>query len=295
MKRCLCLLLALLLFLPEARAEAGWRGEDWAMTLAALSSDEENPVPQERRLPPPEGTHASGGKWLRILLLSTDTSNMRQNFGRTDVLLLCAVNLKTGETRLVSLPEESQAAVPGLPEPVRLKYVNCFGGPLWALRVLETELGLSIARYCAVNFSVFEAIVDALGGVEMALDPTEREVLGLSEEDQMLTGAQALRYVRMRREDEDKSRPLRLMEAALRQAVARLSVDELLTLVDLLLPAIDTNLSTNDLMSLALAFCEPTAQGSISSMTLSASPESELPPEEAQACRDFLTGKEIAP
>lgn len=295
MKKCLCLLLALLSLLPSARAETDWSPEDWAMTLAALSSDEENPVPQECRLAPSGGRRASSGDWLRVLLLSTDVSDMNQNFGRTDVMLLCAVNVETGETRLVSLPEESRTAVPGLPEPIRLKYVNCFGGPLWAAQVLEEELGLSISRYCAVNFSVFQDIVDALGGVEMSLEPTEREALGLAGESQRLNGAQALRYVRMRRQDGEKSRPQLLLEAVLRQAVAGQPAERLLALVDLLLPAIDTNLSANDLMALVFAFCGPEAQGAVASLRLDASPEGGLSAKDVKACRDFLAGGEAAP
>lgn len=295
MKKCLCLLLTLLALFPGAQSETDWTPEDWAMTLAALSSAEENPVPQERRLAPLDGRRASGGDWLRLLLLSTDTADLSQNFGRTDAMVLCAVNLKTGETRMVSLPEESRTMVPGLPEPIRLKYVNCFGGPLRAMQVLETELGLSIPRYCAVNFSVFEDIVDALGGIEMSLEPTEREALGLDRANQRLNGTQALRYARMRRQDEGKSRPLLLLEAILRQAVAGQPAEELLALVDLLLPAIDTNLSTNDLMALAFAFCEPGAQGVVASLRLSAGPEGEVSAQDLEACRDFLAGEEEAP
>lgn len=292
--------LTLLLSAGPARGEAPWSAEEWAMVAAALSSDEECPVPESRRLQPLSDERAPSRGWMRILLLSTDAADITRNYGRTAVMLLCAVNLRTGETRLISLPEEARASLPGLPEEIRLKYVNCFGGPLWAARALRDALDAPIERYCAVNLAAFEKIVDALGGVTLALTPEEGAALGLDdgekeseqesqkESPKKLTGEQALRFVRLRRAEEENTRPRRLLEAVFRQIVSGQTGEQALSLIDLLLPDVDTNLSANDLLDLVFALCEQETPGTFTTQALPWDEDAPLGPEAAAACRALL-------
>ena len=256
MRRFFLLVLVVILLTHTAWAAEESAGDAWAMILATLASDEPDPVPPAWRVAVTEKElDAAPGldkRVLNILLLSSDAPDMGENRGRTSLMLICSVKKDTGEITLVSLPEEAQAPVQGLPQPVALEYVGCFGGPLLAVRTINEALGLNIERYCAVNFQGFVAAVDVMDGVELPLTEAEREALGLEDGVSRLSGEQALRYVRLRRGASAMERPRKLLEALLNRAVSS-GLDGAFALMGNLLPMIDTNLSTGNLIDLLFA------------------------------------------
>lgn len=291
MKRLLCCLLALLLGACPALAEGHLTEEEWAMLAAMLASDENNPVPEGYRLsirPRRGGINARDDeKWMTLLLMSTDAADPTQNFGRSDVLMLCAVQRETGEMRLLSLPEDAPVPVEELSRSLRLRYVNCFGGPLMTVGTLNRLLELNISRYCAVNFSAFADMVNALGGVMLTLSPDEAVALRREAGECLLSGAEALKFARLRRQEENGLRARRLMAAMLEQAMEATSMDGAMALAEMLLPALDTNLTTADLMDLMFALLGQEETPAISIRSLSAPLD-----EAARAdCRAFLYEK----
>lgn len=292
MKRLLCCCLALMMLLPFAAAEnKSWSDEEWAMMAAALSGDEQNPIPEGYRLRIRENQIGTDAKmdpqWKLMLLMSTDAQDILENYGRSDVLMLCAVHKKTGEMRLLFLPEDGSVAVEGLQRQIRLRYVNCFGGPYLTLSSVNRALGLNMDRYCAVNFSAFVEIVDALGGVPITLSADEAQAMEKQAGVNLLSGEEALRFVRLRRQDEDGLRPRRLLEAVLEQILNDTSFDRAMALVEILLPALDTNLTMNDLMDLGFALLDQENPGAVSTHRLSAP----LNEEAARECHAFLFDK----
>ena len=181
MKRCAALICLLCCLLGGALAEKQeWTGAEWARLKEALASDKVNPVPEGHRMAAPK-LSAGEKDFANVLLLSTDAPEGEKNFGRADAILVCRVDLTTGDMHLVSLPEDALAEVDGLPQAVALRYVNCFGGPALVASVVNKALGLSVNRYCAVSEEAFERAVDTLGGVSMELTAGEGQALGLSE------------------------------------------------------------------------------------------------------------------
>ena len=256
MKRAMLLLLALMLLTASCAAAEESRDEEWTLITAALTSDEPNPVPAEWMLPAPDRNLSARDGLddgiMNILLMSTDAPALSANRGRTDVMALCSVDTATGGVKLIVLPEIKPVQIDGLPGEIRLKYVNCFGGPLWAAQAVNRWLGLNVTRYCAVNQAALTEAVDALGGVQIALTDTERDVLEMPADANVLDGAQALRYVKLRRAGNAWERPRTLMEALLR-GVRTQGIDRAALLVEKLLPLIDTNLTSLDVIVLTLA------------------------------------------
>ena len=103
------LLAFLLLFAGCAGAEKkGWTQEEWENVIMALASDDEEPVPESRRVSFRSGWLPSAEKgFINLLLISSDAPDIDRNFGRADAILVCRTNLWTGETRLLSLPEDA--------------------------------------------------------------------------------------------------------------------------------------------------------------------------------------------
>lgn len=256
-KRGACLLAAMVLllssvFLLPRRAAA----ESWDQVIIALASEAPDPVPAAWRLTADEGWPAA---WTErdpavrnILLLSTDAPDLSDNRGRTGFMMLCSVHTGTGETRLIALPEEMPVAVDGLPEEIRLKYVNCFGGPLLTMQTVSEQMQVYVNRYCSVNEAALIRAVDLMGGARLALTDSEREALALAPEAALLSGEQAMRYLRLRRAGEDWERPWRLLEALADQAFEG-GIDGAFAHMERLLPAIGTNLTTSDVVDLLFA------------------------------------------
>ena len=295
MKRLIALLCALCCFAGAARAESpAWTEEAWNQVTDALAWDTVNPVPEKRRILVPwwEAAQAgtSQGDSRTLLFLSSDSPDMESNFGRADAVLVCRVELSTGNVRLLSLPEEGLIDLAELPEPIALRYVNCFGGPSLVIRVLNDKLDLGISRYFAVNVEAFSAIIDRLGGVVMDLTEGEGASLGLGAGRQTLGGEDALRFVRLRRTGDGSLRVRALLESALRQAADN-SLSDLLKTASDLLPMTDTSLTTDDLMDLVFALFGQETPGTFDTMGLQAASRGALDEALGEDCRRFLDGK----
>ena len=298
MKRWMALVCLLCCLAGACRAEEGvWYRQDWEWTIAALASDDPNPVPEAMRISVrPDDVRSREAEqtekdFANVLLLSTDAPEGEPNFGRTDAMLVCRVNLQTGDTYLLSLPEGAMAEVQGVPERIALRYINCFGGPLLAAKTINETLGLQINRYCAVNMAAFITIVDALGGVMMDLTEGEADALDLNAGKNQLNGLQALKYVKLRRQGDGALRARALLEAVSRQALNGGTVNTELKLMDMLMPAIDTNMTTDDLIDLAFALFGQETPGKMATRGLAVKDGEMLDEEAAEMSRAFLYGK----
>ena len=285
------LLLCVLLGACPARTEAMTPGA-WQRVRLALLEDGNDPVPAEYRIaakPLPWFAPWPQAGFQTILLLSTDAPDIRQNFGRAGVALLCTVELSTGKTRLLSLPEQGNVALPGVPEPIWLKFVNCFGGPMLMMETLTETLGLPVNRYCAVNLNAFVRTLDQLGGVTVTLTEDEADALGLEPGKQLLTGDQTLRYVRFRWGDR-VGRIRGLVDSVSRQVLGGASLHDGFTLLDFLITAIDTNLTTDDLVDTVYAVLDQEQRPAVSFRSVDT-----LDAEALQRGLAFLYGREDAP
>lgn len=225
----------------------------WLAVTEALSSDAPDPVMERYRLSFQSSWLPAAEKgFANLLLLSTDSPDIGRNYGRADVALACRVNLKTGETRLMPLPQEALVTLPEVPEAIALRFVNCFGGAGLTARCVNDALGLRLSRYIAVNSEAFIGIVDGLNGVELTLSAEDASALGLEAGPRRLNGLQALKYVKLHAEDRAQ-RVQTLAAAVLDQVGKDGSVGQMLRLADALLPGMDTNLTTDDILDLAFA------------------------------------------
>ncbi len=291
LKRWMALALALCLLTGSCLAWGSTMDETtWKRLLGILPSDVDNPIPEEYRLTVRPGNWGAAWKeenWLSILILSTDSMDIRQNFGRADVAMVCAVNLKTGAVRLLSLPVDAPVPVEGLPEKIDLEYVNCFGGPGLMVKTVNEALHLPLTRYCAVNLNSFVATLDQLGGVNMRLADAEARVLGLQPGDNHLTGAQALEYVKIRQEGDRQMRARQLLEALAHQVTSGFTLKDGFTLLNFFITAIDTNLTYDNLLDILMAVLDGPK-----TVAFSARGISYLTGDAAEISRDYLYGAE---
>lgn len=233
--------------------------EQLAEIIAALEDEQKMlPIDERFRLKIDERdlsiTPGLDEAWLNILLLGTDTGDMRLNYGRTDAMMVLSVNADSGEMKLTSLVRDMYVDIPDMKLQNRINTANAFGGPLLAVKTVNEVLGLNIRHYCSINFKGFEEIIDYLGGVTIALSGGEASLVGArgTREPQLLNGKQALDFVRIRQLDNNfgrNERQRRLLTAVLEQ-VRSSAYDQVMNAVTAGFKAIATNLSAGDVISL---------------------------------------------
>ena len=131
-----------------------------------------------------------------------------------------------------------------------------------ASQVIGDYLGVPIDYWVGVDFTAFQKVVDAIGGVDVnnpyALDDSQYplgesgavQTIHFNAGPQHLNGEQALIYVRERHADSDfgRSRRQQQVTAAIKdKVVSANAVPQLFTLLDALQENVHTNLSLNDM------------------------------------------------
>ncbi|NLJ65098.1 MAG: LCP family protein [Christensenellaceae bacterium] len=192
--------------------------------------------------------------WKNILLLGTDTGNIKLNYGRTDAMLVLSVNKRTGELKLTSLVRDMFVKIPNTSMHNRINAANAFGGPLLAVKTVNETLGLNIKLYASINFSGFKDVVDALGGVDIEITDTEARIIGIEklEGAQTLSGDEALQYVRIRKIGSNfgRNERQRTFLVALLNKIKNSDIDTAIEALILSLSHMATNMSINDILPL---------------------------------------------
>ena len=179
---------------------------------------------------PPFPENCSGPGQMNLLLMGVDGRTADFNtFGRADTLMLLAIDFGMPAAHLLSIARDLWITVPGyasyLPVEGRVnlgyalgdKYGYPGGNPAFQVFTVSQALGVRVDRYAVVNFTAFEKIIDALGGLDVTmqvalrdplypLGPDNTMVLEIPAGDVHLDGRTALMYVRTRHADSDFGR-----------------------------------------------------------------------------------------
>ena len=198
---------------------------------------------------------------LTILLLGVDARPGEAiDIGvRPDALALLRLDPETGACRLLAVPRDTRAELPGYGWS-KVNHALTVGGLAYQTEVVEGLLGLEVDRIVLVDFAAVMAVVDAVGGVTVevpeafvAADGTPF-VVGA----QRLDGERTLAYVRYRGgADGDLDRIAR-QQQVLRALLAAAPALDPAPLAARLLPAlrdhVRTDLAPAEIVGLARRF-----------------------------------------
>jgi len=192
---------------------------------------------------------------------------------RTDTIMLLAVP-PSGPAALISLPRDTYVDIPGH-GPAKLNAAYSLGGPSLLVTTVEQITGLTVDHYVEIGLGGLAEIVDAVGGVELCMDPAVDKVdFPLNDVDsglvwaapgcQTVDGRMALAYSRMRKSDREgdigRARRQQRVISAVTAKVARPSLvlhpGQQVALVDAGTSALalSDGSSSLDLARMALAF-----------------------------------------
>lgn len=161
---------------------------------------------------------APPGKPINILLVGSDSrafvksASQAKAFGaattvsgqRSDVIIVARLVPATKQVWMMSIPRDLYLHIPGNGPQAGTNRINAAfnTGPDLLIQTIETDLHVPVNHYVAVNFTGFQGMVDALGGITMDFpDPVKDAYSGLDVTQtgcQAVDGATALELVRSR-------------------------------------------------------------------------------------------------
>lgn len=229
---------------------------------------------------------------VNILLLGIDNRTVGLETGRSDAMIICSINTRTGSVKLTSFARDTAVSIPGYKSKGPINTAFKFGskngdiekGAILAMRTVNKNFNMNIQYYVVANIYGLAAIIEALGGVDIYMTKGEaKEInyqmfvyepmnkdgathtkLALEEGIQHLDGMQATTYGRIRhrlkREDgtsqndvDRNERQRKMLAAIVSKAMEDMDVMKLLNLVETFLPYGKTNMTLDTIMTLGMA------------------------------------------
>ena len=154
---------------------------------------------------------------VNILFLGLDQRPGESATSRTDTMILFSVNPKNKSVSMLSIPRDLWVPIPGHKEG-RINTAHYWGeiedypggGPALAKHTVRYNLGVPVHYYVRLNFTGFEQIIDAIGGIDIdvpaAIDDYQYPAPDNSYEHvhfdagpQHMDGVTALKYARTRK------------------------------------------------------------------------------------------------
>lgn len=209
--------------------------------------------------------------WWNILLMGGD-SRSTEGSGRTDTMIIFSINKEDTTIKMTSIMRDTWVDFPGTGKSHKINAANVYGGPELAMKTVNHYFGTDIEDYVLVNMADMVDMIDMIGGVDMEVSESERKyineyaadylknVKGYSGQTRLdhsgmvhLNGLLATAHMRNRYTDSDYGRVMRQQDVLLAMAsrMQDMDLNELMEKVDVFLAGIDTNLTNDELRSVA--------------------------------------------
>ncbi len=206
-----------------------------------------------------------------IMIMGVD--ERKDDVGRSDTLMV--LNLSKDKASLLTIPRDTLVYI----EKYGYQKINAaysLGGAKLARETVEDFLGIDVDYYITINKSRFAEVIDAMGGVDIYV---ERDMhyedewdddgglyIDLKQGYQHLDGQTAIEFVRFRDSEGDVGR-VRRQQAFMKACADKLSEPSMLIKIPELLgvavKAIDTNLSSSEMLAAAGSLKSAEAKGNI--------------------------------
>ena len=238
----------------------------------ATTAPTETTVPKETR---PD--YGKTGKVINVLLVGQDAREGEES-KNADTMLLVTVNKETKKINMTSFQRDTLVYIPtvydtnGTPHSGRTKMTLAYalgykwGGDLGAMeiidKVIERNFGAIVDKNIEVNMEAFDACINALHGEDIELNADEVKYLNdyfkdypervYKEGVNRLDGWAAEMYARTRHStnadnDFNRTNRQRAVVAAVLEKVKSMSLLEINSLIDELLPMVLTDMTNTDM------------------------------------------------
>lgn len=192
---------------------------------------------------------------------------------RPDAIMVLYLNPATGACRGLAIPRDTLVTLPGYGE-TKVNHALMLAGIPYQQLVLEQFLALEIDHYALIDFTGFQKLVDAVGGVTVSV-PSELkdgETVLFEAGTQTFNGDQALSYARYRGESDIDIGRVRRQQQIIRGLVQISLGRNIASDVNALLPAVSahvrTDLNSSELISLVDQYRSQCSESSLELDTL---------------------------
>jgi len=205
-----------------------------------------------------------GKKTINVLLLGEDNTFVKDPSvrGRTDSILVAAVDLENKCVQGISIPRDSRVQIPGRSGHDKINAAYVHGGAQLTAQTVADLLQVPVDYYAKTNIAGLKNLVDVLGGVEIDIEKNMRYVdrrgglyIDLKKGNRHLDGDKALQYVRFRHDRLGDISRIERQQKFLRAIARRITAPENWTklpqAVDEIMKNVDTNMTARDLLTLA--------------------------------------------
>lgn len=202
-----------------------------------------------------------------IALLGLDTRSDNKS-GRSDANVILTIDKKHKKIKLTSIARDTYVAIDGHNKD-KLTHAYAYGRSQLAVKTLNQNFGAEITDYVTMNFFELARVIDYIGGITIDVSEAEYKELNgnvIPNTDfgdipckrltksgvQVLSGAQAVCYARIRHTDSDVERGNRQKEVltAMFDKVKKMNVLKLPEVASMIIDECETSLSTNDIIQL---------------------------------------------
>ncbi len=211
--------------------------------------------------------------YRNIALLGIDSRADDYSPGnRSDCIIIASLNEETNAVKLTSVYRDTYVYVEenGSKKLDKITHAYAYGGAQNTLKSLNEALDLNITEYVTVNFDAVIAAVDALGGITLNIDSSELQYIntyidatsstsGVSSShitrtgNQTVDGVQAVAYSRIRYTsggDYKRTERMRDVLTAMLTKAKTLSLGQLNSFANTILPRISTNITSGEIIGL---------------------------------------------
>ena len=195
---------------------------------------------------------------INILLIGQDRRE-GESRARSDTMILVSVNTERKSISLVSLMRDLYVQIPGYSDN-RINAAYQWGGMELLDKTVLENFGVEVDGNVEADFEQFETIIDILGGVDVEMSKGEAEYMkyvmdsgDVQEGENHLNGKQALDFARMRGLDDDfhRTERQRRLLTRLAEKLQSASAQQLLDLVNEVLPHVSTDMSSTQMLGYA--------------------------------------------
>jgi len=210
---------------------------------------------------------------VNILLLGIDQRENDPGPWRTDTMILVSVDPATKSVAMLSIPRDLWVTIPGFGES-RINMAHFLGdkhdypggGPALAKKTVWYALGVPVHYYVRINFTGFEKLIDAIGGITIDVKkPIHDEkypdghygtmVIDIPAGVQHMDGKTALQYARSRHGTSDFDRMARQQQLILAARGKVLSLDipisQIPHMLEVLGDSVQTDMPLEEIIALA--------------------------------------------
>ena len=204
------------------------------------------PDSEEIEIDRPEEETIHSPEVVNFLLVGQD-ARPGESRARADAVLVCSFHKTKKELTVVSFMRDMYVQIPGYPYH-KLNAAYAWGGMDLLCQTIQVNFGIELAGGFSVDFSAFEEVVDAIGGLDIYLTGAEARYLNgyrYQEGINHLDGGAILTYCRIRgigNGDFDRTvRQQNVIDAGV-AVFSKMSMAERMALVETILPLVTTNM-----------------------------------------------------